>query len=196
MAFDQKAYNQAYYKKHRRVLICRARVRSEATPEATAAYFKDYYRNNRESIRVYKADYHAKNGDEIRSRVKRWNKTNRVRVTAYYRNRRHTDPAYAMEVRLRNRLGELIRKSGARKAGNTVELLGCSVQQLVAHIESLFLPGMSWENRSQWHIDHKRPCKSFDLTDPVQQRACFHFSNLQPLWGPDNLRKGAKFVAA
>ena len=52
---------------------------------------------------------------------------------------------------------------------------------------------MSWENRSEWHIDHRIPCKAFDLTDPQLQRICFWYRNLQPLWGPDNLRKKDKY---
>lgn len=51
---------------------------------------------------------------------------------------------------------------------------------------------MNWENYGQWHIDHRLPCASFDLTQPDQQKACFHFSNQQPLWKRDNLAKGVK----
>lgn len=55
---------------------------------------------------------------------------------------------------------------------------------------------MTWANygKSGWHIDHIKPCASFDLSDPDQQKACFHYSNLQPLWAFDNLSKGAKLV--
>ena len=60
------------------------------------------------------------------------------------------------------------------------------------HIEKQFKPGMSWAKMSEIHIDHIKPCVSFDLTDPEQQRKCFHFSNLQPLWAIDNLKKGAR----
>ncbi len=62
------------------------------------------------------------------------------------------------------------------------------------HIESQFhlWPGMSWDNMNEWHVDHRQPCKSFDLRDEAQQRRCFHFSNLQPLWACDNLAKGAR----
>ncbi len=54
---------------------------------------------------------------------------------------------------------------------------------------------MNWDNRRTWHIDHIRPCASFDLTDPEQQKVCFNFRNLQPLFAIDNLKKGAKFAA-
>lgn len=84
-----------------------------------------------------------------------------------------------------------------QKHQSTFELLGCTLEELYAHIEAQFLPGMSWGNygHDTWHIDHIKPCASFDLTDPEQQRVCFHYTNLQPLWAIDNIRKGAKLVA-
>lgn len=73
-------------------------------------------------------------------------------------------------------------------------LIGCNPEELRAYIESQWSPGMTWDNHchSGWHIDHKRPLASFDLTDPEQQARAFHYTNLQPLWKSDNLKKGAK----
>lgn len=81
-----------------------------------------------------------------------------------------------------------------RKCDSFNVLLGCSSQQLREHLERQFLPGMTWDNYGKhgWHVDHVRPCASFDLTDPEQQHQCFHYTNLQPLWAADNIRKGAK----
>jgi len=81
--------------------------------------------------------------------------------------------------------------NGARKAARTMELVGCTIAEIRAHLESKFSPGMTWENcgRNGWHIDHIRPCDSFDLEDSDQQRICFHFTNLQPLWEPNNISK-------
>lgn len=72
-----------------------------------------------------------------------------------------------------------------------MELIGCTVEYLRQHLEQQFQPGMSWDNWSisGWHIDHIRPCASFDLTDPIQQAQCFHYTNLQPLWAKDNMIK-------
>ena len=80
--------------------------------------------------------------------------------------------------------------NGARKTKATFELLEeCSTDELNKHLESLFQQGMSWDNYGEWHIDHIRPCASFDLTDFEQQKQCFHYSNLQPLWAADNFAK-------
>jgi hypothetical protein len=74
--------------------------------------------------------------------------------------------------------------------------MGCSIAYAYAYLEAQFAEGMSWENYGEWHIDHIRPCASFDLEDPVQQRECFHYTNLQPLWAKDNLSKSDKWEEA
>lgn len=52
---------------------------------------------------------------------------------------------------------------------------------------------MTWGNMGQWHLDHKKPCAKFDLTKEADQRLCFHFMNIQPLWLVDNLIKGSSY---
>ena len=84
---------------------------------------------------------------------------------------------------------------GISKSAHTLELLGCSIEDFKKHLESLWKEGMSWENQGYkgWHIDHIRPCISFNLTDPEQQKQCFHWSNMQPLWAKENMEKGDKW---
>jgi hypothetical protein len=94
---------------------------------------------------------------------------------------------------LRNRINLAL--CGKNKSESTMQLLGCTIPELLLYLELQFCVGMNWDNHGKdgWHIDHIRPCASFDLTDPEQQRKCFHYSNLQPLWAADNIRKGAKW---
>ena len=113
------------------------------------------------------------------------------RTAFYYRN----DPQYKAAHICRCRVRQMIRVHGGVKSSATFDLVGCTVQELMAHLEKGFAYGMTWENMGEWHIDHIVPCASFDLTDPEQQKACFHWSNLQPLWAEENIRKGAKLVA-
>lgn len=107
--------------------------------------------------------------------------------------RRRNDPAYRMCCNLRNSLRRHVREASQSKSGSSRSLIGCTVQELRQHIAANFLPGMTWDNYGReggWHVDHVIPCASFDMSDPAQQRACFHWSNLQPLWAADNILKG------
>lgn len=103
----------------------------------------------------------------------------------------------AVLARLKNKLRVRMLRglNGVPKSASTMSLVGCSVAFLKQHLERQFKPGMNWDNRGLWHIDHIRPCKTFDLCVPLQQQHCFHWSNLQPLWASENIRKGAKWLA-
>lgn len=94
---------------------------------------------------------------------------------------------------LRCRMLDALTCAEAKKAARTFDLIGCTIEFLRNHLEENFQAGMSWANRNLWHIDHKKPCAAFDLTDPEQQKACFHYTNLQPLWAADNIRKGSRY---
>ena len=121
-----------------------------------------------------------------------WADKRRRRLAEYMRLKRNTDPAFLVADRLRRRINSALSSTGASKSGRLVDVSGCSVQELVAHIEKQFLPGMTWENRRKWHIDHIVPCSAFDLTDESQQAVAFHYKNLRPVWASSNQRKHAK----
>lgn len=108
----------------------------------------------------------------------------------YERQRRATDPNYRLECQIRSRTLKALKNNS--KSDSTVGLLGCSIPYARKHLESQFTHGMNWDNHGVlgWHIDHIIPCASFDLSDPEQQRQCFHYTNLQPLWAQDNEVKG------
>lgn len=103
--------------------------------------------------------------------------------------RLENDPEYRAVQNLRLRVLQAIKKCGVAKSAFTQELLGCTYEEARQHLAAQFEEGMSWDNHGEWEIDHIKPCASFDLTDPTQQRECFHYSNLQPLWRSENRRK-------
>jgi hypothetical protein len=84
---------------------------------------------------------------------------------------------------------------GICKSARTMKLVGCSIEELKNYLKKQFVAGMSWKNHGKWHVDHIRPCITFDLSKPNEQRKCFHYTNLQPLWAIDNLEKKDKFQA-
>ena len=148
-----------------------------------------------------------------KSRASGWKKSNKEKHRARSRElegtpavkarrrrefeRREADPHRRAASRLRSCLQQTLKSHGGRKAARSEELLGCTVAEARAHLESQFQPGMSWENHGEWHIDHIRPCASFpDLTQLDQQKQCCHYTNLQPLWALDNILKSDKWEPA
>lgn len=118
-----------------------------------------------------------------------------ARVVRRQKERYASDPVYAAMKRMRTRLRDAFRSQRVQKRNQAKFFFGCDAQELKLHLESQFLPGMSWENRSEWHIDHIIPVAAFDLKDKSQCLACFHYTNLRPIWAADNRRKKDKVPA-
>jgi len=129
-----------------------------------------------------------KNKNEINRKRREWYQKNKEEIL---RKRSFID--FRILGCLRSRLREVLFIQKAPKADRTLILVGCSIKRLKKHLESRFLDGMSWDNYGYngWHMDHIRPCASFNLKDEKCQRKCFHYSNLQPLWATDNSSKGS-----
>lgn len=156
---------------------------------------KDYYSNNKDKIKIKKQIYASKNKDKLSAYHRKYYKENkyaRDRRNRYEYERMRKDPSYRMKKMLRGRCQNAIRNQSGNKAYKTQELLGCNMKYFMEYIEKKFLPDMFWGNYGEWHIDHIIPCASFDLTNPEDQKKCFHYTNLQPLWATDNLSKGKK----
>ncbi|APU88886.1 conserved hypothetical protein [Virus Rctr197k] len=137
--------------------------------------------------------FYARHRPERIANAAAWNKANGPRRWLT----KKADKQQLLADYLRSRLwkavqAQLINKPDAGRGASAVRDLGCTIGELMVHLESKFQPGMTWDNYGEWHIDHVRPLASFDLTDSEQCKRACHFTNLQPLWGPDNLAKGAK----
>lgn len=128
-----------------------------------------------------------------REKIAAFRKANKDKINAKYYERLKTDPKFKITQALRGRIYKALIAAQGIKSIKTTDLLGGSAAFVRKWIESQFLPGMTWENHGEWHIDHIKPCASFDLTDPEQQRECFNYTNLQPLWAFDNRSKSDRF---
>lgn len=164
----------------RQCLQCRA---NEAVSDAAKERSEAYRSRNPGSSRTYyeQTDYYAKNADRIRERSRKWSKGNPERIREQRRAVRAT-PEGRLIHNIRNRLNKIMNRINIAKDSTTLDLLGCDVETAKTHIENQFTEGMTWENYGDWDIDHIRPCASFDLTDPEDQKEAFHYKNLQPLW--------------
>ena len=151
------------------------------------------YVKNKKNIRQRQREYFLRTKEATYKYQKEWRANNKDKHTAirrrYHNNRVKHDPNYRLTHNLRSRVR--IALKGICKSAKTMELLGCSVDYLKQYIENQFKEGMTWDNYNLcgWHVDHIKPCARFDLTNPEEQRKCFHYSNLQPLWATANIKK-------
>lgn len=150
------------------------------------------YRQSKKGILNRQRNEKTEIGKE-RSKRYRDKKIKSGKLAEYCKQKYATDPHYRIRLLCASRIREMLKIQNVNKTQKTVELIGCSIQELKTHFESLFIKGMTWENQGEWHIDHKKPCSLFNLTDLDQQKICFHYTNLQPLWALDNIKKSNKF---
>lgn len=101
-----------------------------------------------------------------------------------------SDPVYKFARNVRTFLHQSFARTGNKKSERTSKILGCSIDFFRAHIERQFHRGMSWDDRSDWHIDHIRPVSMAKSIDDVI--SLNHFTNLRPMWASENMSKGAK----
>lgn len=146
-------------------------------------YTKNWYEENKEYRKEYLREYREKNIEKIRERKRN-----------YEKNRKDNDPLYKLIANFRTAIYTVLKENNMNKYGHYFDILQYSPEELANHLEKQFTDGMTWENYGEWHVDHIMPCASFDLSDPVQQRTCFRWTNLQPLWAADNIRKSDNYA--
>jgi hypothetical protein len=200
-----KCREKYYYITNRKKIIQRTKDKIKSNVEKYKAYQKEWRNKNRNKKRTYynrerNREYYRKNRKKIKERYQEYYRKNRkkIRQRAYKRHKKRMleDANYKIKYVLRNRIKEVLLSQKTIKSETTLELLGCSWEHARKHIESQFKEGMTWDSHGLygWHIDHIVPCASFDLTDSEQQKKCFNYKNLQPLWWHENLSKGAKII--
>ena len=178
----------------------------------------EYRKNNPEKVLELTRNWTAKNPEWVYNRHKKWREENPDKVKELRKNwlnknpekrkeyrenykprkqerrkeRRNTDPIFNLVNRMRNRLRKYLNSHNITKTNKTFDIVGCTPEFLKEHLESQFQNGMNWENRSEWHIDHIIPLSSAKTEDELY-KLC-HYTNLQPLWAEDNLKKSNKII--
>lgn len=141
--------------------------------------------------------YRDEHREEIRERNREYRRTHKEQRNNFRKQKRKNDIEYKILCNLRYRMWSVVKNN--RKCESTENLTGCSIEFLKQYLQFQFTTGMSWDNYGRiknircWEIDHKKPCASFDLSKESEQRECFHYTNLQPLWAKENLIKGATY---
>jgi len=148
----------------------------------------DYYRE-------YRKKYYSDNKEKIKLKTKIYKKHNRQRINQNHLIRTKNDIFYVIKKNLRSRIQTAVKRNSLIKDKKTLDLIGCSIRELKNHLETLFKPGMTWQNygKKGWHIDHIVPLASAKNNIDDLYKLC-HYSNLQPLWESENCSKGSKIL--
>lgn len=193
---EKAAVRKAWEEKNKESLRRSSRKYLIKNRHKTKALKRAMYLRHRERILAACKVYREANSKKISERQRAWYLKNKEhvinRASKRSQEREKIDPNFKLLRRLRSRMSNILR--GRSKHKTTLDLLGCTLDQLREHLEKRFTEGMTWDNYGKWHIDHIRPLASFDLTVPADLEAATHFSNLQPLWAEDNIKKSDSYV--
>lgn len=159
--------------------------------EDILAYQRAYYQNNSEKVKARTAKWKAENAEYVDAYNKKYQKEHILDHSSYIKRRRDEDPKYKMICAVRNLLNNAFNKrTKVGKSKQAEEILGCSIEFFIEYLQSQFKEGMTLENHGEWHIDHKIPLSSAKTEEEVIKLN--HYTNLQPLWATENIRKRNK----
>ena len=156
----------------------------EANAVRLAEQKRNYHAANCEKINKKRREYRAANLESVRSQARTQKRTQHAN--------KKSDPIYQMARRVRGRMRMALKEKGFCKESKTAKTIGCSWKQFAKHIESQFSGGMSWDNRSEWHLDHILPLSCATTIEGLEKLS--HYTNIRPLWAAENLRKSDNLV--
>lgn len=184
---DRRICNNCLYKKKQEYYL--------SNRKETREHQNKYRELNRDKINAQKREHYQLNKERLKRNSSIYKKNNRKRYNDLKINRKKNDPLYKLRITISERIRQALKYHLAgtyKKKDSTIELLGCSIDELKTHLQNQFKEGMTWQNHGEWHIDHIIPCAAFDLSKKEDCLKCFNYKNLQPLWAHENLSKSDK----
>lgn len=154
---------------------------------------KDYVKKNSSKISNYQKNYREKNKEKLSEYIKQYRILNKKKLNENELRRKVDNPIYKLSHIVRNRIRVYLKSVGKKKKNKTFDMIGCTPRELKEYLESKFTEGMSWKKiGKEIHIDHIIPLSS--ATNNAELLALCHYSNLQPLWAKENLKKRNKIL--
>jgi hypothetical protein len=172
----KRQIDKIYNDLHKKEILKRVKEWYQLHKEHRSKYMESYNESHKEELKIKQKQRYQVYKEEILDR-------NHI----YIRNRCKTDINFRLRRNLAKRIWDALK--GNVKSVSTMKLVGCTIEQLKQHLEKQFKSGMNWNNYGKWHVDHIKPCYTFDLSKPNEQYKCFHYTNLRPLWAIDNLTR-------
>ena len=157
----------------------------------------DGYRHNcKICVKKYNLIYCFINKEKRKQNSNEWyqnNKYEKLQWTKKYKNeKRINDPLFKLSCNIRQSIRQSIKRKGYSKKSQSNKILGCSFEEFKIYLERKFTKGMNWENQGEWHLDHIYPVSL--AKDEEEIIKLNHYTNFQPLWAIDNIRKGNKII--
>lgn len=158
---------------------------------------KQYRDTNKENIQESKKQYYYENQEICCKRSRDWYAKNKEikneKHVVYIRNRRRTDNDFKVYSNIQSRIYSALHSNNVKKIDNTLDIIGCSIAFYKSWLEYQFDDNMNWDNHGNyWHIDHVKPCESYNMSDDNELKECFNWSNVRPVEKTLNLIKNDK----
>jgi hypothetical protein len=150
----------------------------------------EWKQKNKERAREYNKKSYQLNPEKFKTYSKKWADKNK----GYHKNRMKSEPLLRLVHNMRNRVSSYCKSIRANKTTRTKEMLGLNLADFKSYMESKFQEGMTWDNYGQWHVDHIKPLSL--ATTEQQVMELNHYTNLQPLWASENLKKSNRYEEA
>lgn len=165
-----------------------SRDRYSENPE----YVKTWNKINKDKIDITAKKWRDENKEKSVQYTLKWRSKNVDKYNRYMVNKRNSDPIFKLSFNVRKRIGKFLKTNNLKKNNKTFDIVELSPIELKGYLEKKFIEGMSWDNYGEWHIDHIIPLSSATNEDEVY-KLC-HYTNLQPLWAEDNIKKSNKIL--
>ena len=191
-------YNKKYWQETKEEQKEKNKIWRANNKEHIQQKMREWLEVNKEHKKQTDKEYREANWEKKKEYNREWNRNNYqdMKINPY---RAEEFTLLTIKKNCARRIREMLKQD---KSQTTMEYTGCTLEELKAHLESQFQNDMTWDNygiytfgnnTSGWHIDHIIPCAAFNFEDDFEQKACFYYLNLQPLWGGDNIKKSDSY---
>lgn len=187
-------YNKQYWEKTKDEQKEKCKKWREENKEYVKEKMTEWLENNKEYKKQKDKEYRINNWEKKKEYNRNWQRKNYADMKSNP-ERAEELAQYKIKTNTSRRIREIL---GSNKSEKCMDYVGISLDDFKLHLEKQFTKEMTWENygenkdknkKDAWHIDHYIPCKAFDLSDPIQVKACFYYKNLRPLWASENIEK-------
>lgn len=189
-------YQENYRAENREQLNAKQKIYYAENTKSVAAYKESYYEKNRDRLSAKNARYYEANKEHLNAQQAKYDAKNKVRLNFCKAKSKKekicTDPIFAMSCRVSHLMRQSLKSKGHTKKSRTSKILGCSAFEFYIHIERQFTKGMTWANRSEWHLDHIIPISSAETEDEIL--SLNNYLNLRPMWAKENLKKSNSLI--